>query len=270
MHMHRKCSTAVAAAVILALLAPATRVIAQVATDNADNAVYNDGAYLGDHGGSGWGGPWFETFDGGGGTFTTTNRQVDGTRSFSIFPGDDGYVVGRWGTTWPTALYTVKSRHDLNAQTGFSGFNIQQTGGGHRPPEQSIITFGLPGTATPGAAFNTVLVQGLDGPKLLTLTGGDGEIRGDVLSWAVWIDAGFGVQTYTLNVTSDDGGFATATGTTNLTTGLLYFGFANLNVGAFQDFHFDNPTLAPVPEPETAAALALAAFAALARRRIAS
>jgi hypothetical protein len=247
-----------AAALVMAGGIFASSARAQNGTDNADNPPYADGGYLGDSGGSGFFGPWTEAQNLGGGTFVTTTRQIDGLRSFSIFPGAGGYAVNRGsGHVNQACKYTVQSRHDLNSESGFSGFNLRGSGAGFEPGE--IIRFGLPGTATTGNAFNTVLVQALDGPKLMTLTGGDGEIRGDVLSWTLWINTPFPTGTYTLHVRSSDGGFAAASGTTGATTGLLNMGFGNFNVGAFQDFHFDNPTMAPIPEPTSFAAAAAAA-----------
>jgi hypothetical protein len=242
---------------------PASRALAQNATDNADNAPYADGGYLGDTGGT-FAGPWEEQENTGGGTFVTTTRQTDGLRSFSIYSGTGHYAVGRGGTVSQSAKYTVNSRHDLNSETGFSGFNIKASGFGFATNE--VIRFGLPGTATPGNPFNTVLVQGADGPKLLTMAGGDGEIRGDILSWSLWINTPFPGGTYTLHVSSNDGGFASATGLTTPTTGLLGLGFANFNTGANQNFHFDNPTLAPIPEPAMLSVLALAPLFLLRRR----
>ena len=37
-------------------------------------------------------------------------------------------------------------------------------------------------------------------------------------------------------------------------------GFGNFNVGTNQDFHFENPTMAPIPEPSSLCLLAAGAI----------
>ena len=228
------------------------------ATDNADNAPYADGTYIGDNGGTNLN-PWYEADNLGGGNFITTTRQTDGLRSFSIFAGSTpagGYGVGRFVPNMSTRTFTVSTRHDLSSETGFSGVSFQ--GAGYVPFNGgSLLRFGLPGTAQPSTPFNTVSVQSESegSPQLLTLTGGDGEIRGDVLNWTITFDA-FALA-YTMGVVSNDGGSAFTTGTLALNTGVNAIAFGNFNTGTNQDFHFDNPTISEIPEPTALAASAL-------------
>jgi hypothetical protein len=240
---------------------------AQFATDNADNAPYADGGYIGDNGGSGYG-PWEVSDALGGGTFVTNTRQTDGLRSFSIAAGSGGYSVGRFTPNMAQRTFTVSSRHDLSSETGFSGFSFRPGGPGPVSPSFGggfeLLRFGLPGTAQPATPFNTVMVQSPTGQQLLTLTGGDGEIRGDVLNWTVTFDA-FTLN-YSMLVTSSDGGHAFTTGTLTLNTGVNAIAFVNFNTGTNQDFHFDNPTISALPEPATPSAAAAALLFTVQRR----
>jgi hypothetical protein len=240
------------------------------ATDNADNAPYADGTYIGDNGGS-WYSAWAVIDNLGGGNFVTTARQTDGLRSFSIFAGSgtgSAHAVDRFCVNMAQRTFTVSTRHDLSSETGFSGVSFRGTGLGPFGATfgGDLLRFGLPGTAQPATPFNTVMVQSATGQQMLTLTGGDGEIRGDVLNWTITFDA-FALA-YTMGVTSSDGGSAFTTGTLPLNTGVNSIAFGNFNSGTNQDLHFDNPTISEIPEPTALATLGFTtALSALSRRR---
>lgn len=238
---------------------------AQIAQDNADDPVYDDGWDLSDNGGFGFPAGWQE-FAGGGGRFLQTNdRRVEGSRSFGLFPGDQTgsfYGVTRFTDVPLTGgVFSVLARHDLNAETGFSGFNLADNPAGTFDAGE-IIRFGLQG-ATPGSGLGDVTVTGSDGAKTLTPTN-DGEIRGDVLQYVMNFDTIAG--TYTLVVNNLTEGASDSESGTIGNAAVHRFGVANFNTGSFQDLIFDVPTFA-IPEPTSLGLATMASLALLRRRR---
>ncbi|MDW8107189.1 MAG: hypothetical protein RMK45_06905, partial [Armatimonadota bacterium] len=211
-----------------------------VASDDADDAVYNDGWQLTDNGGFGLN-PWYEISAGGGGRFIATApfQVLAGNRSWGLFAGNGNYAIGRpLQTPRDSGVFSVLARHNVNNEVGFTGIAVYSGA-------SEVIRFGL----NPSSGNQAVFYQ--FGANTGSIDFFGTELRGARLRYALtWDSSG----NFTL-VVANLGGPQVGVAFGNWGSGVSVsaFGFLNFNSGSFQDLIFDK--IEVVPEPASMLAL---------------
>ncbi len=232
------------------------------ASDDANNAVYDDGWDLSDDGGVEFD-SWVELNGGGGRFLETGGRQVTGTRSFGIFSGSSRYDIARpLERAAVDGTYTVFARFDVNNNAGESGFSLKTAAGSAFNDSNAILRFGLIGNSL----NDTIVVNG--GTETLDVSGADNSVTGDTIRFDLTFDTAAG--TYSLTGQNfDDGVTNTVSGSLVGSGPVSFLGFGNANTGGGQNLIFDGLAMSAtaVPEPLSAGAAGLLGLIALRRRR---